>query len=230
MTTTINASTSSGLVVTPDNSGNVLLQYNGQSAPAFYAWAGANTSLTNNTWTKVLFNTSLYDTNSNYSTSTSRFTPTVAGYYLLTVCTETNSFTGNGQAMFYKNGSYYARAGISDQTSGTAMPAGAVVTAVTISAGSTGSIDLGFTPLTGGTGPGQTTTLGTKVPQGFLANATTTSRVTVATGGTGGGASLGNVANATNLVVVTAQGNASASGTVNGFIEYVIYDTGAQNV
>ena len=55
------------------------------------------------------------------------------------------------------------------------LPAGAVVTAVAITSGATGSVDLGFTPLIG-VGPGQNTTLGTKVPQGFLANATTTNR------------------------------------------------------
>ena len=53
MTTTLNASTSSGLVVTPDNSGNVLLQYNGQSAPAFSAKPATTQSLPNTTYTKV---------------------------------------------------------------------------------------------------------------------------------------------------------------------------------
>jgi len=64
----------------------------------------------------------------------------------------------------------------STDTSAVILPANAVVTDVSITKGSTGSVDLGFTPLIG-VGPGQTTTLGTKVPQGFLANATVTSRV-----------------------------------------------------
>ena len=111
------------------------------------------------------------------------------------------------------------------------LPAGAVVTAVTISNGATGSVDLGFTPLIG-VGPGQTTTLGTKVPQGFLANATTTNRVTVATGGTGGGASLGNVANATNLTVVVATANTGTTGAVTGILTYFVADPtfGEENV
>lgn len=109
------------------------------------------------------------------------------------------------------------------------LPAGAVVTAVTISAGATGSVDLGFTPLIG-VGPGQTTSLGTKVPQGFLANATTTSRVTVATGGTGGGASLGNVANATNLTVVVSTANTGSTGAVTGILTYFVADSGEENV
>lgn len=103
------------------------------------------------------------------------------------------------------------------------LPAGAVVTAVDITKGSTGTIDLGFTPLVG-VGPGQTTTLGTKVPQAFLANAATTSRVSVPVGGTGGGASLGNTANATNLVVVVSTANTGSAGNVSGVITYFVAD------
>ena len=109
------------------------------------------------------------------------------------------------------------------------LPAGAVVTEVIVSSVGTGRADIGFTPLIG-VGPGQTTTLGTNVPQGFVANLTMASRVTIATGGTGGGASLGNVANATNLVVVTSAANGTSSGTVSGIIRYHIADAGQQSV
>jgi len=109
------------------------------------------------------------------------------------------------------------------------LPAGAVVTAVTVTETGTGTIDLGFTPLVG-VGPGQTTSLGTNVPQGFLANASTASRTVVATGGTGGGASLGNVANATNLVVVTSTANTGASGNASGIITYFVNASEAENV
>ena len=109
------------------------------------------------------------------------------------------------------------------------LPAGAVVTSIAITSTGTGNIDLGFTPLSG-VGPGQTTTLGTNVPQAFLANASSATRVSVATGGTGGGASLGNVANSTNLIVVNSKENGSTSGTVTGVISYFVYDTGTQNV
>jgi hypothetical protein len=111
------------------------------------------------------------------------------------------------------------------------LPAGAVVTAVAITSGATGSVDLGFTPLIG-VGPGQNTTLGTKVPQGFLANATTTNRVSVGIGGTGGGAYLGNVANSTNLTVVVATANTGTTGAVSGLISYFVNDPtyGEENV
>ncbi len=108
------------------------------------------------------------------------------------------------------------------------LPAGAVVTEVIVSATGTGRADIGFTPLVS-VGPGQTTTLGTNVPQGFVANLTMASRVTISTGGTGGGASLGNVANATNLVVVTSAANGTSSGTVSGRIIYHVADAGQQS-
>jgi hypothetical protein len=111
------------------------------------------------------------------------------------------------------------------------LPAGAVVTSVAINATGTGNIDLGFTPLSG-VGAGQTTTLGTNVPQAFLANTSTATRVAVGVGGTTGGASLGNVANATNLVVVTTKANGVSSGTVSGSIRYYVADPtfGEENV
>jgi hypothetical protein len=108
------------------------------------------------------------------------------------------------------------------------LPAGAVVTDVSITTTGTGTIDLGFTPLIG-VGPGQTTTLGTKVPQGFLANASTATRVNVAVGASGGGASLGNVANATNLTVVVSTANTGTTGAVSGILTYFVASSGEEN-
>jgi hypothetical protein len=51
------------------------------NGPAFSAYLGTNQSLTAATFTKLQINTEEFDTNSNYDTSTYRFTPTVAGYY-----------------------------------------------------------------------------------------------------------------------------------------------------
>ena len=109
------------------------------------------------------------------------------------------------------------------------LPANAIVTSVSIVETGTGTIDLGFTPLSG-VGPGQNTTLGTKIPQGFLANASTATRVNVQVGGTGGGAYLGNVANATNLVVVVSTANAAASGNASGIITYFVSTNESEDV
>lgn len=109
------------------------------------------------------------------------------------------------------------------------LPAGAVVTDVSITETGTGNIDLGFTPLIA-VGPGQNTTTGSNVPSGFLSNGAIGSRINIQVGATGGGASLGNVANATNLVVVTTAANGSASGNCSGVIRYFVADSGAENV
>jgi hypothetical protein len=110
MPITLNASTSSGLVVTPDNSGNVLLQYNGQSAPAFSAYASVSQTLTNSVYTKIQLNTETFDTNNNFDSTTNyRFTPTVAGYYQINanVFMSADSYTGYVISSIYKNGSAY---------------------------------------------------------------------------------------------------------------------------
>ena len=113
------------------------------------------------------------------------------------------------------------------------LPAGAVVTEVIISSGGGGNAtaNIGFTPIIG-VGPGQTTTLGTNVPTGFVAAGNVSARTVFTVASATGGASLGNVANATNLVVVTcAQGAANAiAGTVSGDIIYYVAETGAENV
>ena len=115
------------------------------------------------------------------------------------------------------------------------LPAGAVVTNVIIRTGSTGgnsAANVGFTPIVGTTGPGQTPTLGTNVPQAFLAAANVVTRTNITLASTGAGTQLGNVANATNMVVVTsAIGAAGAEGgPVAGLIQYFVADDGQQNV
>jgi hypothetical protein len=138
MTTTLNASTSSGLVVTPDNSGNILLQYNGVAAPAFCANAATTQSLPNTTYTKVTLGTEVFDTNNNFASST--FTPTVAGYYIITGSVTIQSAAAAVYTLIYKNGSSVA--------AGTALPATgifsgiATVSAVIYCNGSTDYIDL----------------------------------------------------------------------------------------
>jgi len=112
------------------------------------------------------------------------------------------------------------------------LPANAVVTEVIISSGGGGNAtaNVGFTPLIS-VGPGQTTTLGSNVPTGFVSAGNVSARTVFTVGGTGGGASLGNAANATNLVVVTnTQGAANAiAGVVSGRIIYHIADAGQQS-
>ena len=109
------------------------------------------------------------------------------------------------------------------------LPANAVVTGVSIFSLGTGKIDLGFTPLSN-IGPGQTTTTGTAVPTGLLSNASSAAKATFVCGSANTGTSMGTVANATNVVVITSAANGAASGTAAGYITYFVSDNGAQEV
>ena len=78
---------------------------------AFRAYkSGAVQDVGTGTWTKVVLETESFDTNGEYDTSTSRFTPTVEGYYLFNGSIWfTNN--GNNRAGIYKNGSAYSLGG-----------------------------------------------------------------------------------------------------------------------
>jgi hypothetical protein len=55
------------------------------TGPAFSAYHSTTQAISETTWTKCTFNTERFDTNSNYDNATNyRFTPTVAGYYIIT--------------------------------------------------------------------------------------------------------------------------------------------------
>ena len=105
------------------------------------------------------------------------------------------------------------------------LPANAVVTNVIITnaLGGNATANIGFTPLIG-VGPGQTTTLGSNVPAGLVSGANVSARVTISPGITGQGTSLGNVCNATNLVVVTTAAGLANGGAVTGIIQYFVVD------
>ena len=113
------------------------------------------------------------------------------------------------------------------------LPANAVVTDVIITTAPGGNCaaNIGFTPIKT-FGPGQTVTLGTNVPNGLLNGANVAARATISVGSTGQGTQLGNVANASTLILVTsAQGAAGANaGAVTGIIQYYVADNGQQNV
>jgi hypothetical protein len=76
--------------------------------PAFSAYKSTDqTGVSNNTATKITFDTENYDTNNNFASS--RFTPTVAGYYWIgaQILPAGASLTVEHIAI-YKNGSEYA--------------------------------------------------------------------------------------------------------------------------
>jgi len=100
----------------PDEAGTVLTSGSASilpnGGPAFYAvHSGADVSLTNSTWTKVILNHEDFDTDNCFDSSTNyRFTPTVPGYYKFEAQIQLNWATtqyGDTRVALYKNGTWY---------------------------------------------------------------------------------------------------------------------------
>jgi len=75
------------------------------NGPAFSAYStSSQTGITNATFTKVLFDSENFDTNNNFASS--RFTPTVAGYYQINSILDIGSVAITAAIVrIYKNGS-----------------------------------------------------------------------------------------------------------------------------
>lgn len=84
------------------------------NTPAFRATMSTTQAISNNTSTIINFNTETYDTDSCYDTSTYRFTPNVAGKYLViaSYALTANASTGTFICSIFKNGSEHSRANI----------------------------------------------------------------------------------------------------------------------
>jgi len=98
-------------IITSDGAGNVTVNAQGlQNTPAFEAKLSSNQTISDNTDTKVTFDTEEFDTDSAYDNSSNyRFTPQVAGKYLVHLSLGINA-AGDAQlqniyAFIKKNGS-----------------------------------------------------------------------------------------------------------------------------
>jgi hypothetical protein len=142
MSTIINATTTNGVVIQPDNSGSLVLQTNSgttaltidtsqnvafakgftvgaTAAPAFSAYqSSSQTGISNGSNTKLLFQTEEFDTNNNFASST--FTPTVAGYYQINAACYINATATitNALIQFNKNGVSYKLGGYASLPTG----------------------------------------------------------------------------------------------------------------
>lgn len=86
------------------------------TGPAFSAYSNSPQSISTGTLTKILFQVEEYDTNNNFDSS--RFTPTVAGYYFIQGSMQAAvSWTG-GYVSIYKNGSEYKISNMINQGAG----------------------------------------------------------------------------------------------------------------
>ena len=126
---TINASTTSGLVMTSDLSGNLQFQNNGVNlpmggvAPAFSAYQSSAQTLSGATLTKIQFQTEEWDTNNNFDSTTNyRFTPTVAGYYQVQGKIQPSASYTAGIVAIYKNGAVYKYGSYNANATGVAQP------------------------------------------------------------------------------------------------------------
>jgi hypothetical protein len=77
------------------------------TGPAFSAYKSSAQTPTSATFTKVTFETEEWDTNSNFASS--RFTPTVAGYYQINSVVNYSLNANTCLISIYKNGSEYKR-------------------------------------------------------------------------------------------------------------------------
>ena len=103
-----------------DKGGNTLLSSDGAgtissggaitNTPSFFVRKTTAQSIGNSTYTTIEYDDVIYDTHSAFSTSTYRYTPTVAGYYWVFAQLRSNSsadFTA-WQPFVYKNGSKHS--------------------------------------------------------------------------------------------------------------------------
>jgi hypothetical protein len=101
------------IITQPELAANVV-----GNGPAFSAYQSTSTgTIASTTFTKVTFDTELWDTNNNFASS--RFTPTVAGYYEINSVYQVAPAV-TGLITIYKNGSDYKR-GIWINTAGGAL-------------------------------------------------------------------------------------------------------------
>jgi len=140
-------------LTSPGTAGNVLTS-NGTSwvsstpsvpsagtGPAFGAYQSSQQNIASlNTWIKVNLQTEYFDTNNNFASS--RFTPTVAGYYQINggACLESTNPADYMQCAIYKNGTNYVLGG-SAKGDANVNPTASVSTVVYLN-GSTDYVEL----------------------------------------------------------------------------------------
>ena len=107
------------------------------NGPAFSAYMSTNATFTSATTVKVTLDVEKFDTNSNFSSS--RFTPTVAGYYQINGKVRVGGTGLTAVSNLWKNGAAYAGGNYTDSTSGLIF---SVVSAVVYLNGSTDYVEL----------------------------------------------------------------------------------------
>lgn len=131
----------------PATSGTVLTTAStfGGTGPAFFAYPNSTTTIANSTSTKLTFDAELFDTNSNFASS--RFTPTVAGYYQISGGVTLIASSGISHIELFKNGSIYS---IGSQIANNSSGVASVVSVLVYLNGSTDYVELYALQTSGG--------------------------------------------------------------------------------
>lgn len=110
------------------------------AGPAFSARRTSSVqTVSQNTWTKIQYNSEDFDTASCFDSSTNyRFTPNIAGYYQVTASASSNNIAGGQYIAIYKNGSNWIEGRASNYTT---INAGVSVTGLVYLNGSTDYIE-----------------------------------------------------------------------------------------
>jgi hypothetical protein len=127
------------------------------NGPAFYAYQSGATSIINVTSTKVLFGTESFDTNNDFASS--RFTPTVAGYYQISASVALN-ITGEAITQLFMNTSNQVAFGFGRGISGI-LPCVGSLSKLLYFNGSTDYVEVFSYQNTGGTITTETNPAGT---------------------------------------------------------------------
>jgi hypothetical protein len=96
------------------------------NGPAFSAYLNGSQTISASTWTKITLNAEDFDTNNNFASN--RFTPTVAGYYLITVVSQ---MAGTGLTYpsvgVYKNGTLWGTGNSTSNSTGEIVCSGSTL-------------------------------------------------------------------------------------------------------
>lgn len=164
VTLTVPSVAGTNTVTVPASTGTVMVSGN---MPAFYAYAVSTTSVSNGTATKVTLDGKIFDTNNNFASS--RFTPTVAGYYLFTGVVQFANTAYNIQLQLVKNGSVYVYGSFPNVTSG--QNSYSPITGIVYLNGSTDYVELYVYQASGSTATVNNNSSSTTWFQGVLARA-----------------------------------------------------------
>ena len=109
--------------------------------PSFAARNNSAQTITNSTTATMQFDTEYYDTDNCYNTSNYRFTPNVAGIYLINSSVQVASLTGAISLDIRLNGARYANMALNLHSSGLQTATNSVLVSMN---GSTDYVDIGI--------------------------------------------------------------------------------------